>query len=378
MLYYHTGINFHFNKNSKNFVVEEIPLYPFAHTGQWLMLKVRKKGLSTPEMLKILSSATGVKLKDIGYAGLKDKEGLTLQWISVPREYREKFRTFSHPQIKIVEEDLHRNKLKIGHLKGNRFFVRLKKVLPSDAKKLNLLLKEVKKFGIPNFFGEQRFGKFGDNWKEGKEIVEGRKKVRDRRLRKFLINAYQSKLFNDWLLERIKLSNLFELSPRELEKLGYSPDLIKFVKSQSHPFKLLPGEVMVHYPFGKFFLLEGEEEPERFAKQEITFTGALPGRKVKRSEKEAWEIEKNYFPDLPTDGDRRAGWIFPEILEKEYLKDYAQYNLSFFLPKGSYATTLLKLLKEGVTGFEEKNSLSKNSPSNQLPFAKKSSSKKEE
>jgi len=91
------------------------------------MLKVRKKGLTTPEMINKISSKTGIKARDIGYAGLKDKEGLTIQWISVPRKYRDAINKFEDKQIKIVEQDLHRNKLKIGHLKGNKFFVRLKK-----------------------------------------------------------------------------------------------------------------------------------------------------------------------------------------------------------------------------------------------------------
>ncbi|NPA87918.1 MAG: tRNA pseudouridine(13) synthase TruD, partial [Epsilonproteobacteria bacterium] len=270
MIYSHAPINFHFNKNSENFVVEEIPLYPFAHTGEWLMLKVRKKGLTTDEMLKRISSATGIKLKEMGYAGLKDKEGMTIQWISVPRKYRDEINKFQDKQIKIVEQDLHRNKLKIGHLKGNKFFVRLKKVLPVDAKKLDSVLKEIKKYGIPNFFGYQRFGKFGNNWEEGKAIIEGDKFVKNRKLEKFLISAYQSKLFNDWLNERIKLSNIFDLSEKELQFAGYDKELIKFVKAQKHPFKLLPGDVMSHYPVGKFFYLENVEDTERFLNKDIT------------------------------------------------------------------------------------------------------------
>ncbi|QCI27979.1 tRNA pseudouridine(13) synthase TruD [Caminibacter pacificus] len=348
MIYSHAPINFHFNKNSENFVVEEIPLYPFAHTGEWLMLKVRKKGLTTDEMLKRISSATGIKLKEMGYAGLKDKEGMTIQWISVPRKYRDEINKFQDKQIKIVEQDLHRNKLKIGHLKGNKFFVRLKKVLPVDAKKLDNVLKEIKKYGIPNFFGYQRFGKFGNNWEEGKAIIEGDKFVKNRKLEKFLISAYQSKLFNDWLNERIKLSNIFDLSEKELQFAGYDKELIKFVKAQKHPFKLLPGDVMSHYPVGKFFYLENVEDTERFLNKDITVTGLLPGKKALRAKDKAREIEEKYDELIPAKGDRRAAWIFPEILEKNYLKDYAQYEIVFTLPKGSYATVLIDILKNGI------------------------------
>jgi len=367
MVYAHPEISFWFNKNSENFIVEELPLYPFAHTGEWLMLKIRKKGISTPEMIKIFSTITGIKVKEIGYAGLKDKEGLTFQWISVPRKYRTQVHTFSHPQIKIMEEDLHRNKLKIGHLAGNRFFIRLKKVLPSEAKKLYGVLKQIKKIGIPNFFGSQRFGKFGNNWQMGAEILEGQKRVRNRYLRKFLINAYQSKLFNDWLAYRIRLSNLLELSKIELKKIGVPEQIIYFSQSQLHPFKLLPGEVMVHYPIGKFFTIdliekngkvEKEEkmdgikrEFERFYFHQTTFTGPLPGRKVKKAEGVAGKIERRFWQEIPVDGDRRKGWIFPEIIEVRYLKERAHFELVFVLPKGAYGTVLLKILGKGVKPF---------------------------
>ena len=352
MIYAHAPINFHFNKNSENFVVEEIPLYPFAHTGEWLMLKVRKKGLTTPEMINKISSATGIKARDIGYAGLKDKAGMTIQWISVPRKHRDKIKNFEDKQIKILEEDLHRNKLKIGHLKGNKFFIRLKKVLPVDAKKIDNVLKEIKKYGMPNFFGYQRFGKFGNNFEEAKKIIEGEKFVKNRRLEKLLISAYQSKLFNDWLKERINLSNIFDLNEKELKMAGYPDEIIKFVKAQKHPFKLLPGDVMSHYPVGKYFYLESREDTDRFYNKDITVTGLLPGKKVMRAKDYAREIEEKYDELIPANGDRRAAWIFPEIVDKKYLKDYAQYEIAFILPKGAYATVLIDILKEGIKGIK--------------------------
>jgi len=349
MIYAHAPINFHFNKNSENFVVHEEPLYPFAHTGEWLMLKIRKKGLTTDEMIKKISSATGIKARDIGYAGLKDKMGLTTQWISVPRKYRDRIKKLDIKNIKILEEDLHRNKLKIGHLKGNVFFVRLKKVLPTDAKKITNVLKEIATIGMPNFFGYQRFGKYKNNFEEAKEIIEGEKFVKNRRVEKFLISAYQSKLFNDWLKKRIEISNLFELSKKELKLLGFDEEIIDFAKKQKHPFKLLIGDVMNRYPKGKFFYLE-KDESDRFLNKEITPTGILPGKKVIRAKGFAREIEKEFDEIIPAKGDRRNAWIFPEIIDKKYLKDYAQYEIKFFLPKGSYATVLIDILANGIKG----------------------------
>ena len=351
MLLSHTPLEFHFNKNSDNFFVEEIPLYPFDHTGEWLMLKVRKKNISTPEMIKIFSNYLNISPNSIGYAGLKDKDGLTIQWISIPRKYRNEINQFSDKKVKILEQDLHRNKLKIGHLKGNRFFVRLKKVTPTTAKILFSLIKDIKQYGMPNFFGEQRFGKYGNNFEEGKKIIEGEKFVKNKRLNKFLISAYQSKLFNDWLKERIKLSNIFELKENELITLGYEKELIKFVKSQKHPFKLLPGDVMTHYPHGKLFYLESIGDTRRFYNKDISITGLMPGKKALRAKDFARKIEEKYDELIPAKGDRRIAWIFPEFLELNYNKDRAWFEMSFILPKGAYATVLIKLLKNGLKDF---------------------------
>ena len=351
MIYNHTPLEFLFNKNSDNFIVEEIPLYPFAHTGEWLMLKVRKKNLTTPEMIKKIASYLNISKNQIGYAGLKDKDALTFQWISIPRKYRKEINTFKDKEIKILEQDLHRNKLKIGHLKGNKFFVRLKKVNPVNAKILFSLLNDVKKFGIPNFFGKQRFGKFGNNFEEGKKIIEGEKFVKNKKLNKLLINAYQSKLFNNWLKKRIELSFLFEMNEKELLMAGFSKEIINFVKNQKHPFKLFRGDVMKHYPLGRLFYLENDES-DRFLKKEITPTGLLPGKKAMRAKDMAGEIEKEFDELLiPANGDRRIAWIFPEIVEKNYNKDKAWFEFSFILPKGSYATVLVEILKNGIKGF---------------------------
>ncbi|WP_024791468.1 tRNA pseudouridine(13) synthase TruD [Lebetimonas sp. JS032] len=347
MIYSHSPVNFHFNKNSENFFVEEIPLYSFEHTGNWLMLKIRKKDLTTPQMIDIISKKTGIKRNEIGYAGLKDKDALTIQWISVPRKYRDEINRLEDKKIKILQQDLHRNKLKIGHLKANKFFVRLKKVLPVDAKKIERILIDIKKNGIPNFFGYQRFGR-EDNVAQAKEIIEGKRFIKNRRLEKFLISAYQSKLFNEWLMDRIKLSNIFELSENELINLGYEKNLIDFVKSQEHPFKLLPGDVMSHYPLGRLFYLEDKKDTKRFYNKDISPTGLMPGKKATRAKDFAGRIEEKYDELIPANGDRRIAWIFPEIIDKNYIKEKAWYEFSFILPKGSYATVLIDILKGNI------------------------------
>jgi tRNA pseudouridine13 synthase len=213
--------DFHFNPSPRDFTVEEIPLYAFAGEGEHAVVLVRKKELTTWEMVKILSEYLGIKQREIGYAGLKDKHAMTLQYVSLMARHEEKLANFSHDQIRILTMTRHTNKIRIGHLKGNRFSLRFKKVLGVQQAKLDSVLDWIEANGVPNYFGYQRFGVHGNNWEEGKAIVEGKRKVRDRKTREFLISSYQSKLFNDWLSRRIEISRLLEsFSEAETEQIA--------------------------------------------------------------------------------------------------------------------------------------------------------------
>ncbi len=348
----HTAIHSHFSKNSKDFVVNEIPLYEFSGDGEHLILCIRKRDLSTWDMIKILSEHIGIKSKDIGYAGLKDKEGMTTQYISLPKKYEPKTENFQHEKIKILTKTYHRNKIKIGHLKANHFFIRLKKVSKSDAKKLSEVIKIVKKSGFPNYFGYQRFGRDGDNFEYAKEILKGQKRERNKRMKKFFISAYQSHLFNLWLSKRVEISKMFEsFSKEELEMtFNFTKETVDQLLKQKHFFKILPGDLCHHYPYGKLFLCEDiKEESERFYEKKITLTGLLVGKKAKTSTGVAGNFEKDIVKEAEEfldkmNGARRFAWIFVDDLELNYKESEAWAELNFTLPKGSYATVLLEEL----------------------------------
>ncbi len=350
--YNHPKIDVHFNKNSDNFVVEEIPLYEFSGKGEHLVLKIRKKDITTWDALKALSEVCGAKVRDFGYAGLKDKDGFTTQYISIHKKFEKKLSNFSHPKIKIVEKTYHNNKIKIGHLKANRFFVRLKKVNPTDAKIITEVAKQIEKNGIPNYFGYQRFGKDKDNYNLGRDILLGKKRERNKKMRNFFISAYQSHLFNIWLSKRVEISKLFNsFNQKELfELFNFPKEIIKKIKKTPNYFKLLPGDRLSHYPYGKFFLCEDiESESSRFFKKDITVTGLLVGKKTPLAEGLAGNFEKDITKDCEgfcdlLNGARRFAWIFPENIKTNHIKEKAWMELSFILPKGSYATTFLEEL----------------------------------
>ena len=341
----HSSIDFHFKQSARDFVVEEIPLYEFSGEGEHLVMFVRKKNLSTMEMVGIFARYLGIKNKEIGYAGLKDKHAMTKQYISLHKKYEESLENFEYEGIKILSKTYHNNKIRIGHLKGNRFYIRLKKVNPTSAIKIDEALKNISDLGMPNFFGYQRFGNDGDNHIIGEKIAKGEVRERNPRVKKLLINAYQSHLFNLWLSRRLEINRLVNnFDAAELESVLNMPnDEVSKLKAQKHPFKLISGDIMEHYPYGRLFDFEGtQEDLNRFNERDISITGLLCGKKVKIASDTARTIEKDFDDDINADGARRYAWVYPTEVEGRFNKVEAQYELNFTLPKGSYATVLIE------------------------------------
>ena len=351
-LYYltHSAINAHFSKNSTDFVVREVPLYEFSGNGEWCVVLIQKKDLTTNQALQIFSEQLGVKMREFGYAGLKDKEGLTIQYICFPAKFEANLANFSHEKIKILSQTRHENKLRIGHLKGNNFFIRLKKVLPVEAQKIKNAFENIANQGFANYFGYQRFGKFGDNYELGLAILRGEKSMKNPKMRDFLISAYQSKLFNLWLEKRVEISKFAnEFSLSELAKIyGFDKESAKQIASQPQFYKLLGGEVLGHFPYGKFFVCENlDAEVQRFLKRDITSAGLLVGKSgiasseiAKKFEDEIFSLSYEFSHKMT--GSRRFAWSFIDNAKFSYDENKAQVCLEFYLPKGSYATVVLE------------------------------------
>jgi len=341
----HSSIDFRFKQSPRDFVVEEIPIYEFSGEGEHLILFIRKKNLTTNEMIGQIARYLGIKNKEIGYAGLKDKHAMTKQYVSLHKKYEEALEGFNHDAIKIISKTYHNNKIRIGHLKGNRFYIKVKKVNPTSAQKIDEALKNIGTNGMPNFFGYQRFGNDGDNHLLGEKLAKGEARERNPRVKKLLINAYQSHLFNLWLSRRLEINSLVSsFGVDELTTLLNMPkNELEKMKKQKHPFKLMSGDLMEHYPKGKLFELEETEEDfRRFNEHDISVTGLLCGKKVRVASDMAGEIEKNYNDDINADGARRYAWVYPQDVEGRFNQVEAQYEMNFTLPKGAYATVLIE------------------------------------
>jgi len=314
-------LNFKFYQNVKDFVVEEIPI-KFSNSGNFLVLKIKKRNCDTWELVDILSKFLGIYSNEIAYAGLKDKRATTTQYISIPKKYSKEINNFKSKKIEILDTNLHNKKLNIGDLKANRFQINLNEVELDELFHIEKILKIVSKYGMPNYFGYQRFGKdIKENIIKARELLFGKSKIKDKKLAKMLILAYQSSFFNAWLVQRLKLDK--------------------------KTFKLLDGDIFFDIKNQKYFTSKtiNEKMLNDFKSGLITPTGLLPGKDVLKAKDEALKIEQKYDDsEIYEKGYRREAIVFPKNITCKYNKQTKICNLDFVLPKGSYATVLIEFL----------------------------------
>jgi tRNA pseudouridine13 synthase len=312
-------IGFKFYQSKEDFLVDEVPMTKFKAKGNYLILHVQKQELTTWDMVAIFAEYLAVPAQKIGYAGLKDKHATTTQYISVDASHEKLLKNFYHKQIKILSTTRHSHSIRMGDLAGNRFSINLHFVDNIDSGRIEKVARKIAKNGLPNYFGYQRFGRDNDSIQQAKDMIKGDIFVEDDKLKNFLISIYQSTFFNDWLRERVLLSR----------------------EKNDSKFMLLSGDV---YMDTKAKLSTPKNIPLReFEAKKIVPTGLLCGRDVFRARDEAREIEKKYDDEfLQEKGFRREALIYPKDIECKYVKKQTMLNISFTLPKGSYATVFLE------------------------------------
>ena len=159
----------------EDFFVEELPLYEPSGSGTHIYAQIEKKGIGTREALDRIARVLNVSRRDIGLAGLKDAQAVARQWISVEHVSPEQVEQVSLREVRVLKTTRHTNKLKPGHLAGNRFVVRLRKLampLPQAAEVAQEVLSILSRRGVPNYFGPQRFGNHQDNHLLGKAVAK--------------------------------------------------------------------------------------------------------------------------------------------------------------------------------------------------------------
>ncbi len=306
----------------EDFVVTEKPLYLPDGDGSHAYAWVEKRGLTTRDLVSALQGA-GLEEKQIGVAGLKDKHALTQQWLSVPNRHAAAFEVLNEVEgVRVLERSRHKNKLGIGHLLGNHFRIRVRGAEPDAAERAQRVLGRLQAQGVPNYFGPQRFGRFGNNAVDGLKLVRGEWVPGGHRLKRFFVSALQSQLFNYGLKLRI---------------------------GRGLYGRVLPGDWAKKHDTGGVFMVEDAlVENERAARLEISATQPLYGKKVRVSGGEAGALEEEVLTHFglrwadfrSRKGSRRITRVVLSEAQVEPTED--GYWLSFFLPKGSFATNVLR------------------------------------
>ncbi len=398
------GVGGTIKRRPEDFFVQEVPLYEPSGSGEHVYCEIQKIGLTTFDAIDRIASALGVSSREIGYAGLKDARAISRQVLSIRGSTNEAVMALKLPDISVQWAALHGNKLRLGHLAGNRFAVKIRDVNPTDVVKLQPALKLLQARGMPNYFGEQRFGRRGDNDRLGAALVRGDNKAVlktllgspnpdlddratlrareafdrgdteeamkawprrsgterrithrllktgkpsaavhavDERLRRLWVSALQSRLFN-------------EVVARRLDSLD----------------RLMDGDLAYKHENGACFAVESAAaEQPRCDAFEISPTGPLVGYRMTLPKATPLEIEQAVFAaeglspgdfrragELKVKGARRPLRVQPADLQVEGgVDEHGGYiTVAFTLPAGSFATVLLaELMKTTAADNEE-------------------------
>jgi tRNA pseudouridine13 synthase len=318
-------LSFNFRQSKDDFKVDEIASYSSAKKGGFIVLHIRKVNLSTIDMLKILQDE--LKYYNIGYAGLKDKYATTTQYISLPIKYAYITKKLKHPQIEIIDVYYSKDAIKMGDLDSNRFSINLQEVSHKTAKRLNEVFEQIQRYGMPNYFGYQRFGRESSNAERAKEVAYGNVILKDKKMQRLLGNTYQSILFNSWLAKRVEMN--MECIDDE---------------TSTQVFNVMNGDILVDAQTKRFVNVTDIATVKKSLKdRKLLITGLLAGQKVWRAKDEAGALESEFDDmEIIANGTRREAWIYPSKMSSTYNKNTQVYSLEFILPKGAYATVLLE------------------------------------
>jgi tRNA pseudouridine13 synthase len=321
-----------------DFEVEEIPAYEPSGDGAHLFLWIEKRGVAAGDLIKHLGRVLGVADGEIGMAGLKDRDAVTRQFVSVPRSVAERVPTIDTPAIRVIASRPHGNKLRTGHLAGNRFRITVRDVVSDATERAAAIRDVILAVGLPNFFGPQRFGRDDETARVGLELLRGEVEAppgaysRQRFLRKLALSAGQAVLYNHYLARRM------------------ADGLLPTV---------LDGDVMFKQSGGIFYVTDQPAEQTRFDRRETVHAGPLFGKKMFAARSAAATREAAVLDEFAIPlarlrvfgrllaGTRRQNLIYCDDLTIHPTLTGLEFQFS--LPPGCYATVLLsEFMKKSI------------------------------
>lgn len=336
------GVGGSLRRSPDHFIVEELPLYEPSGEGQHLYVNITKEGLTSRDVELGLARLFGVANRDVGSAGMKDKHARTTQTFSLLVGHVDEAFVQAAPEriaerlpVTVNWAKLHKNKLKRGHLLGNRFTITVTDlaVPPQEAlRRAQSIVEVLEKQGLPNFYGPQRLGWEGSNVLRGAEILLGKQHVQDRWLRNLLLASVQSYLCNRYLSRRI---------------------------GEGHYSSLLLGDVAKKVDTGGLFEVQDvEAENPRYAAQEISFTAPIYGPDMWAATGPAGQLEADVLAEqgftveqmgrARLAGTRRMGRL--RLTDLTIEPGDSELVVRFSLPKGAFATTLLREVMKSEDG----------------------------
>ncbi|NOR18820.1 MAG: tRNA pseudouridine(13) synthase TruD [Xanthomonadales bacterium] len=309
----------------EDFVVEEIPRVAPEGEGSHLWLWVEKRSANTDWVARELAKAAACPLRDVGYAGLKDRHAVTRQWFSVPDSdvASENLTKMEVEDVAVLEIHKHTRKLKRGTLDGNRFHLKIRE-FEGDIAQTEHRLQQIKTDGVPNYFGPQRFGRSGANVAKGYSLLKKRIRLQ-RNKESIYLSAIRSFMFNHVLAERVGHGNWNMMIDGDLAMLDGTRSIF-------------PCE------------LPDQDIEDRCQRLDIHPTGPMPGENGTQVSGAAAELEQIVLASWPelievlvsdrVQASRRSLRLNVVGLEWGFAND--ELELSFVLPPGAYATTVLR------------------------------------
>jgi len=336
------GIGGRLKVEPEDFEVDEIPAYAPSGEGEHLFVRIEKRDLAGDWCMGLIARALDISKGEIGTAGIKDRRAIARQWISVPAGCREKVDALDIPGLTVLETALHGNKLRPGHLNGNRFRILIRDCHADTATLAPPILERIRAEGMANFYGSQRFGNRDSTLAIGLAILgkaehprypDGNKmNIRNPFLKKFALSAVQSAMFNGMLMQRIELGDFR---------------------------RILSGDVLTHWPAGGIFRAEDVAvEQERFDRRDLVHAGPMFGRKTFPAADVAAVREEAFLASVGftkaefsgygklLSGTRRHNLIYLDGFD--WQMEPEGLRVSFALPAGSYATVLLRELMKSA------------------------------
>ncbi len=320
----------------EDFEVEEVPAYEPCGSGEFLYLWIEKRGMGAEYFVRQVAQRLGIPVGEVGTAGLKDRHAVTRQMVSVPAAAEDRLGYLDGDGVRVLRVSRHTNKLRPGHLRGNRFRILVRDPAAGAGEILGPLLDRLGRDGLANFYGPQRFGRGGETALLGLALLRGepppltasgrKPNLRSPFLRKLALSAAQSVLFNECLARRM------------------ADGLLRTV---------LAGDVMAKWPFGGMFVAaDVPAEQARFDARETVHAGPMFGRKTFAAAAEAAAREAAVLQEAGVgpaalrgfgkllQGTRRHNLVYLDDLTAAVEPEGVR--LHFTLPAGSYATVLLR------------------------------------